>query len=203
MSSFGATLIDFKKCKIDFLISSANKCIQGVPGFSFIVAEKNALKKCENNATSLSFDVYDQYINLEKSKQFRFTPPTHAILAFNQALKDFKNEGGVVGRMNRYKENKNIVFKGLKDLGFNSYLPYNIQGHIISSFEYPNDPNWNFERFYSLLNERNCVIYPGKISTGNYFRIGHIGDIFPKDSALLVAEIKTVCETMKTAKCYS
>jgi 2-aminoethylphosphonate-pyruvate transaminase len=104
MSSFGGLPIDFNACGIDFLVTSANKCLQGVPGFGIIVARQNVLQKCKGNARSLSLDCYDQWQGLENNGQFRFTPPTHTICAFQQALDELTAEGGVKKRMERYKK---------------------------------------------------------------------------------------------------
>jgi len=200
MSSFGAYTIDFEKAGIDYLISSANKCIEGVPGFAFAIARKSAIEsEAKGNASSLSLDLYGQMSGLDGSGQFRFTPPTHPLLAFRQALRELETEGGVQARAQRYRENQQTLMKGLENLGFKLYLPKEAQGYIISSYHWPKDANWNFEKFYSKLNERSFVIYPGKVSNADCFRIGHIGRIFPEDTARLVQAISDVCKEMKTA----
>lgn len=203
MSSFGAYPIDFKKANLTYLVSSANKCIEGVPGFSFAIASIAHLEKeCKDNATTLSLDLYAQRKGLDENGQFRFTPPTHPLLAFNVALKELQQEGGVAARARRYKENQRVLAEGLKPLGFELYLRPEVQGYIISSYHWPKDKNWNFEQFYSKLNERNFVIYPGKVSKADCFRIGHIGRIFPEDTQRLVDAIVDVCKEMKTASFY-
>jgi 2-aminoethylphosphonate-pyruvate transaminase len=154
MSGFGAIPLNIKNGQIDYLVSSSNKCIQGVPGFAFVVANKNKLLKCAGNSTSLSLDLYDQYINLEKTNQFRFTPPIHAILAFDEALQELKDEGGVSARFKRYSNNQKIAKDGLKKLGFKQLVPDDEQGPIINSFFYPNDKNFDFNKFYNHLSDR-------------------------------------------------
>ena len=202
MSSFGgSTEIDFDAAHISYLISSSNKCIEGIPGFSFVIARRVALdKECKGNSSSLALDIESQSNQLALTKQFRFTPPTHAMLAFRQALRELKVEGGVHARQKRYKRNQSVLLQGLDRLGFKLYLPPTVQGHIISSFHWPQDSNWNFERFYSELSNKGFVIYPGKVSKADCFRIGHIGRIFPNDTQRLVHTIDQVCQQMKTAK---
>ncbi len=186
MSSFGGVTMDVEESAIDFLVSSSNKCIEGVPGFSFAICKMDALKKCEANARTVSLDLYEQWVGLEKSGQFRYTPPTHAIMAFKQAMHELVNEGGVAAREQRYKINQRVLLEGTRALGLQEYLPKQIQGHIINSFLYPEHPNFNFERFYKKLNDKGCVIYPGKLSTVNAFRIGNIGQLSEEDMNYLL-----------------
>ena len=197
MSSFGGYPIDFAESSIDFLVSSANKCLQGVPGFGFAIARREALAATQGRARSLSLNLHDQDKGLDANGQFRFTPPTHSLLAFNQALKELKEEGGVSARMRRYATNKQVVWDGLRGLGFEPYLDATQQGHIISSFKYPKSENWNFNEFYTRLNDRGFVIYPGKVTKAEGFRIGHIGDLTPNDSAALVDAVREVCRDMR------
>jgi len=161
MSSFGAVPLDFKH--LDYMITSANKCIEGIPGFSFTIARKAALNKATRKSSTLSLDIKGQVKGLDSDGQFRWTPPTHAILAFRQALREYDIEGGLKGRAARYKENQRVLMAGMKNLGFELYLPSEKQGYIISSYRYPKDSNWNFNRFYNLLNDRGFAIYPGKV----------------------------------------
>lgn len=194
MSSFGGVDTDIKKCNIDFLLSSSNKCIEGVPGFAFAICKKSELEKAKGQARSLSLDLYEQWAGLEANGQFRFTPPTLSIMAFRQALQELENEGGVKAREQRYKTNKEVLDEGMGTLGFRQYLSPEIQGHIITSFLYPDDPNFNFENFYKKLNDRGFVIYPGKLGKTDAFRIGNIGQIFPDDVKKLIAAVKEVLD---------
>ncbi len=195
MSSFGAVPTNIIDCKIDFLVSSSNKCIEGVPGFSFSIAKKDALDACKGNARSLSLDLYAQWEGLEQNGQFRFTPPTHTILAFAQAIKEHTEEGGVAGRSARYQANYNLLVAGMRELGFKEYLAPEKQGYIISSFLYPADPKFDFKLFYELLNNLDFVIYPGKLSQVDCFRIGNIGHVTEVDiRGLLVAIQDTLLE---------
>jgi len=195
MSSFGAVPIDLAECNIDYLVSSANKCIEGVPGFSFVLCKLSSLKGTAGYARSVSFDLLDQYRGFEKNGQFRFTPPTHALAAFRQALAELEAEGGVLGRSERYYKNYETLVAGMRQLGFKEYLRSEDQGYIITSFLYPDDPNFSFEKFYESLNQQDYVIYPGKVSDANCFRIGNIGRIFEADvKALLAAIAETITE---------
>ncbi len=193
MSSFGAAQIDLVGSGIDFLVSSSNKCIQGVPGFAFVLANRKALEYAQGNCKTLSLDLFDQWKVLEASGQFRFTPPTLSLLAFRQAMIELQGEGGVLAREKRYKENNQAVRSGMIQMGFEPYLPENIQGHIITTFLFPS-PQFNFELFYEKLNERNCVIYPGKLTKAETFRIGNIGHLFQEDMQYLLESIRSVLQ---------
>jgi len=197
MSSFGAIPINVKESFIDFLISSSNKCIEGVPGFSFVITNKEKLMEAEGKARSLVLDLYAQWKGLEFDGQFRFTPPTHVILAFDQALKELEIEGGIDGRAHRYKENYQKLIAGMRSLGFQEYLEPEKQGYIITSFLYPQHPNFSFKAFYKKLNDKGYVIYPGKLSHADCFRIGNIGKIYGDDIDLLLDAIKEVLQEME------
>ncbi|MCF8258528.1 MAG: 2-aminoethylphosphonate--pyruvate transaminase [Flavobacteriales bacterium] len=192
MSSFGGIPIDMRACHIDFLVSSSNKCIEGVPGFSFILASKAALLECEGRARSLSLDLFAQWKGLENDGQFRFTPPTHALLAYHQAISELHDEGGVEGRAARYAANHAALSAGMASLGFEEYLPKEKQTHIITTFRYPKSERFDFKEFYDRLNDRGLAIYPGKLTQGDCFRIGNIGRIYVAQVAQLVAAIREV-----------
>ena len=190
MSSFGAIPINLAECKIDYLVSSANKCIEGIPGFAFVLARRDRLLDTNGYARSLSLDLLAQWEGLEHNGQFRFTPPTHSLLAFHQALQELQQEGGVQGRAARYKRNYETLVGGMRQMGFREYLAEELQGCIITSFRYPADDKFDFEVFYSSLSDKGFVIYPGKLSDTDCFRIGNIGRIFPLDVANLLAAIR-------------
>ncbi len=197
MSTFGAYDIDIKKLNISYLISSSNKCIEGIPGFSFILARGNDLENCRNQARSLSLDLWEQWAGLNSNGQFRFTPPVQSLIAFHQALKELKSEGGVKARAARYHVNNQILISEMTKLGFEIYLPEEIRGYIITSFIYPVHHNFSFEHFYIELNDRGFVIYPGKLSKTDCFRIGNIGHLYPTDIQKLTAAIREVIEIME------
>src|SRR5437867_187999 len=167
MSSFGGMAIDFPAAGIDFLISSANKCLEGVPGFSFVICRRDTLLACDGYARSLSLNLLDQFKGFEKNGQFRYTPPTHSILAFEQALNELEQEGGLEGRAARYQRNHQTLVNGMKQLGFRPYLDAPVQSYIITSFYYPESEKFAFGAFYRELSEKGFLIYPGKISQAN------------------------------------
>ncbi len=199
MSSFGAIPIDFEACGIDFLISSANKCVEGVPGFSFVLCRRSVLLACEGYARSLSLDLLGQLKGFEKNGQFRYTPPTHTVLAFRQALEELEQEGGAAGRGARYRRNHETLLAGMHELGFEVFLPPSVQSHIITAFRTPHDPAFSFDAFYRKLSERGFIIYPGKLTQVDTFRIGNIGRLFPSDLEQLVHAIRGALEEMGCA----
>jgi 2-aminoethylphosphonate-pyruvate transaminase len=196
MSSFGGVPIDLAALQADYLVSSANKCLEGVPGFSYVLARREALESTLGHARSVSLDLLAQWHGLERDGQFRFTPPTHALLAFAQALKEFRDEGGVAARAKRYRANRDVLLAGMRRLGFREYLPPERQSDIITSFRYPEDPAFDFAEFYRLLATRGMVIYPGKVSNADCFRVGTIGHISPDQVKALVAEVGNVLDQM-------
>lgn len=191
MSGFGGVPLDLEASKIDFLITSANKCLEGVPGLSIILCLRQSLLECEGRARSVSLDLLDQLRGLEQNGQFRFTPPTHALLALDQALWELMEEGGIEGRNRRYRSNHATLLKGMRAMGFAEYLEADLQSPIITSFVTPDHERFTFEEFYDKLNEKGYVIYPGKVSTANCFRIGSIGRIFAEDVAGLLQTVRT------------
>lgn len=196
MSAFGGVELDLAGCGADYLVSSSNKCIEGVPGFSFCVARRAALAETRGWSRTLSLDLYEQWRGLESNGQFRFTPPTHALLAFDQALAELEREGGVAGRSARYRENHQTLVRKMRSLGFRGYLRPEDQGHIITSFRYPADPNFRFDEFYRRLSTLGFVIYPGKVSNADCFRIGNIGRIFAADIERLTSAVRRVLDEM-------
>ncbi len=196
MSSFGAIPIDLERCAIDYVVSSANKCIEGVPGFSFVLARREALLASEGSARSLSLDLHAQWRGLEKDGQFRFTPPTHTILAFHQALRELADEGGVEARGARYRTCQKTLTAGMQELGFAAYLRPELQGPIITTFRYPGHPRFAFEAFYEGLSDRGFAIYPGKLTNADCFRIGSIGRLFESDVRNLVGAVRDVLAAM-------
>jgi 2-aminoethylphosphonate-pyruvate transaminase len=196
MSSFGAVPVDLAAARVDFLISSANKCIEGVPGFGFVLARRGRLLEAEGRARTLSLDLHAQWAGLEADGQFRFTPPTHALLAFHQALVELDREGGVPGRAARYAANRAALMAGMAALGFEAYLAPELQSSIITAFRYPEHPAFRFEDLYARLSELGFVIYPGKLTEEACFRIGTIGRLFPPDVEALLAAMRRVLGEM-------
>ena len=196
MSAFGAVELNSKKFRFDAVISSANKCFEGVPGFGFVLIRKAALEECKGNAHSLSLDLYDQWQYLEKTGQWRFTPPTHIVAAFIQALKEHKQEGGVTGRFTRYSRNQQRLVTGMRILGFKTLLADQWLSPIIVTFFSPNHANFSFQRFYDLLKAHNFIIYPGKLTQAESFRVGCIGQLFDEQIDGLLEAMAAVLKEM-------
>jgi 2-aminoethylphosphonate-pyruvate transaminase len=190
MSSFAGVDIPVQQLGIDFLISSANKCIQGVPGFSFIIAKRDALEKTKGQARSLSLDLYDQWETMDKDGKWRFTSPTHTVLAFAKAMEELKEEGGIVARAKRYYDNNREIIRRFREMGLETYIDEQHQGPIITTFFFPENANFTFEEMYEYIKERGYAIYPGKVTEAATFRIGNIGEIYKED-------VETLCNIMK------
>ena len=194
MSSFGGIPIDMGRLGIEFLISSANKCIQGVPGFGFVIARRAALTACAGRARSVSLDLHAQWQTMEQQGgKWRFTSPTHTVLAFAQALRELDEEGGIAARHQRYSENQRTLVAGMAELGFAPLLPEQWQSPIITAFYSPAHPDYRFADFYQRLKGQGFVIYPGKVSQADCFRIGNIGDVTPERVRVLLAAMASAC----------
>jgi 2-aminoethylphosphonate-pyruvate transaminase len=189
MSSFGAMPIDVRADHIDVLVASSNKCLEGVPGVAFAIARESVLQSAPP-PRSVSLDFAAQWRGFERDGQFRFTPPTHVILALEQALSELEREGGISGRAARYRANHERLVSGMRALGFRTIVDPAYQSDVITSFLYPDDPGFSFEDFYARLRDRNFVIYPGKLMGVPCFRIGTIGRIYPEDIDALLAAVR-------------
>ncbi|ASP33212.1 2-aminoethylphosphonate--pyruvate transaminase [Labrenzia sp. VG12] len=177
MSAFGAVPLEPSELAFDAIVSSANKCIEGVPGFGFVLARKSALEAAKGNSHSLSLDIHAQWAHLEKSGQWRFTPPTHVVAAFLEALKGHQQEGGVAGRGARYTQNRDVLVAGMRKLGFETLLDSRWLSPIIVTFFCPADPAFAFPEFYDRMKTRGFILYPGKLTVVESFRVGCIGQM--------------------------
>ena len=198
MSSLGAVDIDLHAYPIDIVVSSANKCIQGVPGFAYVLLTKAALAACAGRCRSWAFDLCAQNLGFDKDGQFRCTPPTHALMAFRQALNEFKLESRA-GREQRYRANNTIIRNGLEAIGFrpfDGHLSVHQRGFLITPFFYPRTDKFVFDTFYRRLSARGHVIYPGKVSSADMFRLGNIGELHAQQCHDLVDAIKLVLAEM-------
>lgn len=175
MSAFGAIPLDVNEIRYEAMVSSANKCIEGVPGFGFVIAKKTELEAAKGRSHSLSLDVHAQWATLEKTGQWRFTPPTHVVAAFLEALKMHEAEGGVAGRGARYTKNRDVMVAGMRELGFETLLSDHWLSPIIVTFFCPAHENFAFDRFYGLMKDKGFIIYPGKLTVVESFRVGCIG----------------------------
>ena len=197
MSSFGGIPMSMELTGAHYLISSANKCIQGVPGFGFVVADRAMLEATEGWSRSHSLDLFDQWREMETNGgKWRFTSPTHVVSAFARALDELKDEGGIEARHTRYAANQKTMVKGMRALGFRTLLGDDLQSPIITSFYYPDSAEFEFQKFYDALKSRGFVIYPGKVSHAQCFRIGSIGDVQPEDMTGLVGRISEVIDEL-------
>ncbi len=195
MSSFGALPLDMRH-GIDVMVSSSNKCIEGVPGFSYVLVKHDMLEASKGRCHSVVLDLYEQWKGLEANGQFRFTPPTHALVAFHQAMREHEREGGVTARGARYARNAQILLKGMRGMGFSTLLNDNEAGPIIQTFLTPRDPRFDFEHFYEALRSRGFAIYPGKLTKRPSFRIGTIGKVDEKVMAGVLKAIREVLDEM-------
>jgi 2-aminoethylphosphonate-pyruvate transaminase len=196
MSAFGALSLDAPAIRADAVAASSNKCIEGVPGLGFVICRQAALQATQGNATTLTLDLYDQWSVLEKTGQYRFTPPIHVIVAFHKALQEFFAEGGQAGRGARYADNCKVLIDGMRAMGFETLLTDDLQAPIIVTFRMPADRHFVFQSFYDRLKERGFVIYPGKLTVADSFRIGCIGRIDQDHMRMVLAAIREVIDEM-------
>lgn len=191
MSSFGALPIDADALGIQYLIASSNKCLEGAPGLAFVVAERRALSACAGRARSVSLDLVAQLRGFDQDGQFRFTPPTHVVLALGQALRELADEGGIAARGRRYARNQAALTAALASIGLVPFLSADRQGPVITTFHCP-PPPFEFDAFYAGLHDRGFVIYPGKLTAAATFRIGSIGQLFERDMLALSRAVREV-----------
>ena len=201
MSAFGAIELDSRKVRFDAVAASSNKCLEGTPGMGFIIARRDALEAAKGNSPSLVLDLHDQWVQMEKTQQWRFTPPVQVIAAFHQAIEEFRAEGGVAGRHARYAANCRTLIDGMRAMGFTPLLPEALQAPIIVTFLMPADPAFHFQTFYDRLRERGFVIYPGKLTVAETFRIGCIGRIGQTEMRAALEAIRATLAEMNIRDC--
>jgi 2-aminoethylphosphonate-pyruvate transaminase len=194
MSSFGAVEIDVKKHAIEAVIAASGKCIEGPPGMAFVVARQSSVEKCQGNSHSLALDMHDQWTYMQKTTQWRFTPPTHVVAAFRAALDQFKAEGGTPARGARYRANCDTLIEGMSALGLKPFLPRAVQAPVIVTFHAPADPRYAFKAFYEKVKARGYILYPGKLTQVETFRVGCIGAI---DANEMRNVVSAVAETLR------
>ena len=199
MSSFAALEIDARKVHFDALVAASGKCLEGVPGMGFVFIRKAILPQCEGNNCSLAMDLYDQYIYMEKTGQWRFTPPTHVLVALNEAIAQFEEEGGQTARLKRYQSNCRTLVEGMAALGFKPFLDPAIQAPIIVTFHAPADPRYQFKTFYDIAKKNGFILYPGKLTQVETFRVGCIGAIGPAEMAQAVHAVALTLKEMGIA----
>ena len=197
MSSFGALPIDAAQVPFDALIAASGKCLEGVPGMGFVFAKKEALAAAQGNSHSLAMDLFDQHAYMAKTGQWRFTPPTHVVAALHEALLQYNEEGGLPARHQRYAANCQTLLDGMADLGLRSFLPSAIQAPIIVTFHAPNDPRYQFKDFYERVKAKGFILYPGKLTQVETFRVGCIGHVNQAEMQAAVAAIAQALQEME------
>jgi 2-aminoethylphosphonate-pyruvate transaminase len=196
MSSFGAVPIDLRGSGIDALVSASGKCLEGVPGMGFVIVRRALLAQCAGRSPSLALDLHDQWTYMEKTTQWRFTPPTHVVAALRRALDAFAAQGGQPARAARYARNRSTLVEGMRALGFEPLLPATAQSDVIVTFHAPRDPAWRFADLYAAVREAGYILYPGKLTEVETFRVGCIGAIDEQAMRGAVAAIGQAIERL-------
>ncbi len=196
MSSFGAIPIDAKKIPFDALIAASGKCIEGPPGMGFVFLRRTVLEQCAGRSTSLALDLYDQWTYMERTTQWRYTPPTHVVVAVDAALEQYIAAGGQPARYRRYAANCETLISGMTEMGFKAFLDARIQAPIIVTFHAPADPKYAFKPFYDEVRNRGFILYPGKLTQLETFRVGCIGAIGPEEMRHAVNAVRDSLRTL-------
>jgi 2-aminoethylphosphonate-pyruvate transaminase len=194
MSSFGAIDIDARHTPFDAVVAASGKCLEGVPGMGFVIVKRSTLERCEGNSHSLALDLYDQWIYMNRTTQWRFTPPTHVVAALDQAIAQYNEEGGREARGARYTRNCCALIDGMAELGFRPFLDEAIQAPIIVTFHAPDDPAYDFKTFYQEVKKRGYILYPGKLTQIETFRVGCIGHF---DETGIAGAVAAIADTLK------
>jgi 2-aminoethylphosphonate-pyruvate transaminase len=197
MSSFGALPIDARTTAFDAVIAASGKCLEGPPGMSFVIARRAVLERCEGTCHSLALDLHDQWVYMQKTTQWRYTPPTHVVAAFDSAIEQYLAEGGLAARGKRYADNCRTLLAGMQRLGLRSFLPAAIQAPIIVTFYAPDHPRYQFKSFYNAVKARGYILYPGKLTTVETFRVGCMGQLGEKGMAGVLEAVEAVLAEMR------
>lgn len=196
MSSFGAIEIDARRTPFDAVIAASGKCLEGPPGMGFVIARRQPLERSAGNAHSLAMDLHDQWDYMNRTTQWRFTPPTHVVAAFDAALAQYLEEGGLAARGARYERNCRELLEGFAALGLHSFLPAAIQAPIIVTIHAPADPRYDFKTFYNAVKQRGYILYPGKLTTVETFRVGCMGQLGERGIGGAVQAVREVLEAL-------
>ena len=199
MSSFGALEIDARSTPFEALVAASGKCLEGPPGMGFVIVRRSALERCEGNCHSLAMDLYDQWVYMQKTTQWRYTPPTHVVAAFDAAIAQYLEEGGLAARGARYAHNCRTLIEGMAKLGLRSFLPEAIQAPIIVTFYAPDSPHYTFKSFYTAVKAQGYILYPGKLTTLETFRVGCMGQLGERGMAGAVEAVGKVLAEMRAA----
>ena len=199
MSSFGALEIDARTTPFDAVVAASGKCLEGPPGMGFVIVRREPLERCEGNCHSLSLDLHDQWVYMKKTTQWRYTPPTHVVAAFDAAIAQYLEEGGLVARGARYAQNCRTLIEGMSRLGLKSFLPAAIQAPIIVTFFAPDSPRYVFQDFYNAVKAHGYILYPGKLTTVETFRVGCMGQLGERGIAGAVEAVGKVLAAIRAA----
>jgi 2-aminoethylphosphonate-pyruvate transaminase len=199
MSSFGALEIDARTTPFDAVVAASGKCLEGPPGMGFVIVRRAVLERCEGNCHSLAMDLYDQWVYMQNTTQWRYTPPTHVVAAFDSAITQYLEEGGLAARGARYAHNCRTLLEGMAKLGLKSFLPVAIQAPIIVTFYAPDTPRYSFKSFYDAVKAHGYVLYPGKLTTQETFRVGCMGQLGERGIAGAVEAVGKVLAEMRAA----
>ena len=199
MSSFGALEIDARSTPFDAVVAASGKCLEGPPGMGFVILRRGALERSEGNCHSLAMDLYDQWVYMQKTTQWRYTPPTHVVAAFDSAIAQYLEEGGLAARGARYAHNCRTLIDGMAKLGLKSFLPAAIQAPIIVTFYAPDTPQYSFKAFYNAVKAHGYVLYPGKLTTLETFRVGCMGQLGERGIGGAVDAVGKVLAEMRAA----
>jgi len=197
MSSFGALEIDARTTPFDAVVAASGKCLEGPPGMGFVIVRREPLERCEGNCHSLSLDLHDQWVYMKKTTQWRYTPPTHVVAAFDAAIAQYLEEGGLVARGARYAQNCRTLIEGMSRLGLKSFLPAAIQAPIIVTFFAPDSPRYVFQDFYNAVKAHGYILYPGKLTTVETFRVGCMGQLGERGIAGAVEAVGKVLAAIR------
>jgi len=196
MSSFAAIAIDARTTPFDALVAASGKCIEGPPGMGFVFARRSVLERCAGHSSSLALDLHDQWAYMERTTQWRYTPPTHVVVALDAALAQYVEEGGQPARFARYSANYETLVGGMGELGFQPFLDPRIQAPIIVTFHAPSDPKYGFKEFYERVRDKGFILYPGKLTQVETFRVGCIGAIGPAELRHAVNAVRDTLREM-------
>jgi 2-aminoethylphosphonate-pyruvate transaminase len=196
MSSFGAIAVDSRSIPFDALVAASGKCIEGPPGMGFVFVRRSVLERCAGHSTSLSLDLHDQWTYMERTMQWRYTPPTHVVVALDAALAQYLDAGGQPARLARYTANYETLVAGMGELGFRAFLDPRIQAPIIVTFHAPADPKYSFKEFYDRVRDKGFILYPGKLTQVETFRVGCIGAIGPSEMRQAVNSVRDTLREM-------
>jgi 2-aminoethylphosphonate-pyruvate transaminase len=199
MSSFGALEVDARRMPFDAVIAASGKCLEGPPGMGFVIARRAVLERSEGNSHSLALDLYDQWVYMQKTTQWRYTPPTHVVAGFDSAIEQFLEEGGRSARLARYSHNCRTLIDGMAKLGLASFLPAAIQAPIIVTFHAPDSPRYTFKSFYDAVKAQGYILYPGKLTQVETFRVGCIGQLGERGISGAVEAVGRVLAEMRSA----